>query len=116
MLFAPTGTIINSCKSTLLLACEPPLIIFIIGTGMTLAFSPPRDLNKDTPASFAAALAAAIETANKALAPKRLLVSVPSNAIIFSSMAVCSDASIPTTASRNSPLTAATAFKTPLPK
>ena len=37
---APEGITINSCKSTLLSACSPPLIIFIIGTG---------SLNPETP-------------------------------------------------------------------
>jgi hypothetical protein len=39
---APTGTIMNSWKSTLLSACAPPLRTFIIGTGSTWAASPPR--------------------------------------------------------------------------
>ena len=39
---APTGTIMNSWKSTLLSACAPPLSTFIIGTGRTWAASPPR--------------------------------------------------------------------------
>ena len=39
---APQGTIMNSCTSTLLSACAPPLIMFIIGTGNVLALSPPR--------------------------------------------------------------------------
>jgi hypothetical protein len=30
---APAGTIMNSCMSTLLSACAPPLMMFIIGTG-----------------------------------------------------------------------------------
>ena len=38
----PTGTIMNSWKSTLLSACAPPLSTFIIGTGSTCAASPPR--------------------------------------------------------------------------
>ena len=39
---APTGTIMNSWKSTLLSAWAPPLSTFIIGTGITWASSPPR--------------------------------------------------------------------------
>ena len=39
---APTGTIMNSWKSTELSACAPPLSTFIIGTGSTCAASPPR--------------------------------------------------------------------------
>ena len=33
---------VNSCKSTLLSAWAPPLMIFIIGTGSVRAASPPR--------------------------------------------------------------------------
>ena len=39
---APTGTTMNSWKSTELSACAPPLSTFIIGTGSTRADSPPR--------------------------------------------------------------------------
>ena len=39
---APTGTTMNSWKSTELSACEPPLSTFIIGTGRMCALSPPR--------------------------------------------------------------------------
>ena len=39
---APTGTIMNSWKSTELSAWAPPLRTFIIGTGRTRADSPPR--------------------------------------------------------------------------
>ena len=39
---APTGTTMNSWKSTLLSACAPPFSTFIIGTGSTCAASPPR--------------------------------------------------------------------------
>ena len=31
---APTGTIMNSWKSTVFVACAPPLRMFIIGTGV----------------------------------------------------------------------------------
>ena len=37
-----SGMIMNSWKSTLLSACAPPLRMFIIGTGRTLALAPPR--------------------------------------------------------------------------
>jgi acetylornithine deacetylase/succinyl-diaminopimelate desuccinylase-like protein len=40
--FEPTGTTMNSWKSTLLSACAPPFRTFIIGTGSTWAASPPR--------------------------------------------------------------------------
>ena len=36
-LLAPTGTIMNSWMSRLLLACAPPLMTFIIGTGICIA-------------------------------------------------------------------------------
>jgi len=39
---APTGTTMNSWKSTELSAWAPPLSTFIIGTGRTRAASPPR--------------------------------------------------------------------------
>ena len=39
---APTGTTMNSWKSTALWACAPPLSTFIIGTGSRWACSPPR--------------------------------------------------------------------------
>ena len=39
---APTGTTMNSWKSTELSACEPPLRMFIIGTGRMCASEPPR--------------------------------------------------------------------------
>ena len=38
----PTGTIMNSWKSTLLSAWAPPLSTFIIGIGRMCAVSPPR--------------------------------------------------------------------------
>ena len=38
----PTGTTMNSWKSTLLSAWAPPFSTFIIGTGSTCAASPPR--------------------------------------------------------------------------
>ncbi len=41
MLVAPTGMIMNSWKSIGLSAWAPPLMMFIIGTGRTLALAPP---------------------------------------------------------------------------
>ena len=38
---APTGMIMNSCRSIGLSACTPPLITFIIGTGSVRAAVPP---------------------------------------------------------------------------
>ena len=39
---APTGTIMNSWKSTVFVACAPPFTTFIIGTGSVRARGPPR--------------------------------------------------------------------------
>ncbi|CFP59074.1 Uncharacterised protein [Bordetella pertussis] len=41
-LAAPTGRIISSCRSSVLLACAPPLMTFIIGTGMLMGPLPPK--------------------------------------------------------------------------
>jgi hypothetical protein len=71
--------------STLLSACAPPLMMFIIGTGSV--FELPRRRNSDCLVSFAIACAAASETASSAFAPSRDLVSVPSSAIIAWSIA-----------------------------
>ena len=38
---APKGMTMNSCRSTLLSACWPPLRMFIMGTGSTVAMAPP---------------------------------------------------------------------------
>ena len=38
---APLGIIINSCKSTGASECAPPFMMFIIGTGYSLALAPP---------------------------------------------------------------------------
>src|SRR6218665_1435811 len=78
---APTGMIMNSCKSRLLLACAPPLITFISGTGGCALPRPPRWGYSGRPDSSAAARATAMETASMALAPRRLLFSVPSRSV-----------------------------------
>ena len=39
---SPAGMIMNSCMSRELLACAPPLITFIIGTGMRRGALPPK--------------------------------------------------------------------------
>ena len=41
-LSAPTGMIMNSWKSMGASECAPPFMMFIIGTGSTLALGPPR--------------------------------------------------------------------------
>ena len=40
-LFAPTGRIMNSWNAIGASECEPPLMMFIIGTGSVFAFVPP---------------------------------------------------------------------------
>ena len=71
----------NSCKSTELSACEPPFKMFIIGTGNTLALTPPMYLYNGISNDLAAALATANDTPKIALAPNLPLLSVPSNSI-----------------------------------
>ena len=113
---AEMGIIINSWISTLFAACAPPLRIFIIGTGRTQAPSPPIERYSDIPVAAAAALAHASETPSMAFAPRRLLFGVPSRSIIRRSMVSCSNPFLPTSASAISPLTEATARRTPLPR
>ena len=64
----------------------------------------------------AAALAMASDTPRMALAPRRLLLGVPSSPIMISSILTWASASMPPTASKISPLTASIALRTPLPK
>ncbi len=75
------GITMNSWKSIELRACTPPLTTLNIGTGSTWAFTPPRYWKSGRSRSIAAALAVASETARMALAPRRLLLSVPSRSI-----------------------------------
>ena len=63
----------------------------------------------------APAFAQASETPRIALAPRRPLFAVPSSSIMASSMATCSVASMPSSASAISPFTLAQASSTPLP-
>ena len=114
--FAPTGCIINSCKSTAESACAPPFKIFIIGKGNSLAFTPPKYLYRGCPKASAAALATARETPKIAFAPSLPLLGVPSNSIINLSIATWFKASIPKRASLISVFTLFTAFKTPFPR
>src|SRR5690606_30817064 len=115
---APTGRTMNSWKSTLLSACAPPLMMFIIGTGS-------ETLDSVMPAMYchsgcffeaATAWAAASETPSSALAPRRPLFSVPSRSIRRRSRPCWSAVSKPARASAMAPLTLATAFFTPLPR
>src|SRR3954453_2391885 len=112
---APTGTTMNSWKSTSLSAWAPPLSTFIIGTGSTWAASPRRQRHSGRPSSTAAAWAAASETPRIAFAPRRDLFGVPSRSTSPRSSPSWSVASRPITVSAISPLTFSTAFVTPLP-
>ena len=111
----PAGITINSCKSTELSAWEPPFIMFIIGTGRTLAFTPPTYWYRGNPKKLAAALATAKETPRIAFAPNLPLLSVPSSSISFLSMAVWSNTLYPINSLAIISFTLATAVLTPLP-
>ena len=106
----------NSCRSRLLFACAPPLMTFIMGTGICVAAMPPKYRYSGSPDSSAAARATAIDTASIALAPSRDLFSVPSRSISVRSKKACSQASRPSTASEISVLMNSTALSTPLPR
>ena len=69
----------NSCSSSSLSACAPPLITFSIGVGSTCAFGPPSDRHSGIPCESAAARATARETASIAFAPRPERSSVPSS-------------------------------------
>ncbi|MNN30593.1 hypothetical protein D3C81_1442470 [compost metagenome] len=109
----------NSWMSTLLSACSPPLMMFIIGTGIEYWPGVPLRLAMCAYSgrswSWAAALAAARETARMALAPSLALFSVPSSSIMARSRAFWSEGSLPSSRSRIGPLMLPTAFSTPLP-
>ena len=111
----------NSRMSTLLSTCSPPLMMFIIGTGMEafarVPFSSAMCSYSGWPLEVAAALALARDTARIAFAPKLDLFSVPSKVdrdfITDASLIL---ASLPRRAwSDPGGLTAPTAFSTPLP-
>ncbi len=72
----------NSCTSTELSACWPPLTMFIIGAGSRLAPTPPRYRYSGWSVYWAAALATASETPRIALAPSSFLLGVPSSSIM----------------------------------
>jgi hypothetical protein len=75
--------IMNSCTSSELSACAPPLMTFIIGTGITGSRPFAMYFHSDCFDSAAAARALASEIASSALAPRLPLLSVPSSSIIF---------------------------------
>ena len=84
---APTGMIMNSCVSTVLVACAPPFRMFIIGTGRRLPFTPPRKRYSGISSEAAAAQQAAMDTARMAFAPRLDLSLVPSALIMAASTA-----------------------------
>ena len=84
---APTGMIMNSCVSTVLVACAPPFRMFIIGTGRRLPFMPPRKRYSGISSEAAAARQAAMDTARMAFAPRLDLSLVPSALIMAASTA-----------------------------
>ena len=113
---APTGMIMNSWKSTVLSAWEPPLRMFIIGVGRILPFTPPRYWKSGRPTESAAALATAMETPRIAFAPSLPLLGVPSRSIRYWSRPTWSNASHPMISSAMISLTFSTAFRVPLPR
>ena len=115
-LVAPTGIIMNSCTLNVLSACFPPFIMFIIGIGNVLAFTPPKYLYRLIPKLLAAALATARDTPNVAFAPNLPLFSVPSISINFLSISTWSNTFIPSSSGAIISFTFATAFVTPFPR
>ena len=111
----PTGMIMNSWKSMGASECAPPLMTFIIGTGSTLAFGPPRYLKSGTSSAAAAAWAVASETPSSAFAPSSFLFGVPSSLMSAASMAGWSSESMPRRAGAMVSWTPSTALLTPLP-
>jgi hypothetical protein len=111
----PTGNTMNSWKSTLLSACAPPLMMFIMGTGRAGARSSASSFHNGVFREAATACALASDTPSSALAPRRPLFSVPSRSTRRLSSAAWSPASKPASACAIVPLTLATAFCTPLP-
>ena len=79
--------IMNSCVSTVLVACAPPFRMFIMGTGRRLPFTPPRKRYSGISREAAAARQAAMDTARMAFAPRLDLSLVPSALIMAASMA-----------------------------
>ena len=84
---APTGMIMNSWVSTVLVAWAPPFRMFIMGTGRRLPLTPPKKRYKGIPREAAAARQTAMDTAKMALAPRLDLSSVPSAASMAASTA-----------------------------
>jgi hypothetical protein len=117
---APTGSTMNSCRSTLLSACAPPLMMFIIGTGSTGSRVPPlvaRCRHSGLPGE---APPHAHSPATRRAARWRRgvpLFSVPSSAISAGVEArLVGGIAAEQRRARSSPLTLATAFCTPLPR
>ena len=111
---APTGAIMNSCRSVpCQLACTPPFRMLNIGTGRRQAVEPPRYRKSGRWQSCAAARATARLTPRIALAPSLDLFGAPSSRSMVRSTAPWSSASIPRSALAISLLTLATGAVTP---
>src|SRR5262249_41202525 len=89
--------------------------MFIIGTGNTRAWGPPRYRNSGSFFAVAAACATASETPSSAFEPRFFLLGVPSSSINFLPIFAWSNASHPFRAGAIFSLTLAAAFLTPLP-
>jgi len=75
----------HTCMARRLPACEPPLITFIQGTGITNFLTPhisAKCLYRGTPFAAAPAFETASDTARMALAPMFVLLGVPSTSFI----------------------------------
>jgi hypothetical protein len=89
--------------------------MFTIGIGSTGVSSPSKRRQRGIPPAFAAAHAAATETASTALAPSRLRSGEPSASRSAASRVSWSSASTPIARAASSPRTLATAPRTPRP-
>ena len=107
----------NSCISSGLGACTPPLTTLKCGTGSRgMTPSKPSHRYSGTPARIASARATAIDTPMSALAPSRDLVGVPSWSRSASSTSCRLGQVRPRSVSAISPLTLPTAVRTPCPE
>ena len=106
----------NSWMSTLLSACAPPLMMFIIGTGSVRSPLGARCRYKGNPWSVAAACAAANDTAKIALAPRfRFAVGAVQLDHLRIERGLVLGFGAHARAARIGPLTLPTALSTPLP-
>ena len=91
-------------------------MIFIIGTGRTLAHGPPKYLYNGVPKASAAVFATARDTASMAFAPSLCLEDVPSRLHMIASTAIWLKTERPARAGPITLLIFDTALKTPDPK